>query len=84
MISYCPMGMKCENCGKGVAYGHNVSHAKNRTKRLFKPNLHFVKAMIEGRMKRSRLCTKCSRMFKKDAKTKSAKPQSQLASPAVV
>lgn len=59
------MGMKCDNCQKGVLYGHNVSHAKNRTKRLFLPNLHFVRVMIEGKMIRTRLCTKCSRMFKK-------------------
>lgn len=58
-------GMKCDNCGKGVMYGHAVSHAKNRTKRLFKPNLHFVRVMIEGKMQRARLCTKCSRMLKK-------------------
>lgn len=58
-------GMKCDNCGKGVMYGHAVSHAKNRTKRLFLPNLHFVRINISGRMKRTRLCTKCLRMIKK-------------------
>lgn len=49
-------GMKCENCGKGIMYGHNVSHAKNRTRRIFKPNLHSFKGM--------RLCTKCLRKIK--------------------
>jgi len=57
--------MKCANCGKGVLYGHNVSHAKNRTKRLFKPNLHPARVMINGAMKRVRLCVKCLRMLKK-------------------
>lgn len=57
--------MKCTNCGKGVMYGHNVSHAKNRTKRLFKPNLHFARVMFEGRVKRIRLCSKCVRKLKK-------------------
>ncbi|HCS78193.1 TPA: 50S ribosomal protein L28, partial [Patescibacteria group bacterium] len=33
-------GMKCANCGKGIMIGHRVSHAKNRTRRIFKPNLH--------------------------------------------
>lgn len=67
MISYLSMsgGMKCADCGKGVAYGHAVSHAKNRTKRLFAPNLHPTRVMVKGVMKRVRLCTKCLRMLKK-------------------
>lgn len=62
------MGMKCANCGKGVMYGHNVSHAKNRTKRLFMPNLHPAKVVIGGVMKRVKLCVKCLRMLKKQSK----------------
>ncbi|HEV2339925.1 MAG TPA: 50S ribosomal protein L28 [Patescibacteria group bacterium] len=65
MISYCTyMGKKCMNCGKGVMYGHNVSHAKNRTRKIFKPNLHVSRVMIGGHMKRIKLCTKCLRMMK--------------------
>jgi large subunit ribosomal protein L28 len=69
MISYLSMssGMKCANCGKGVMYGHNVSHAKNRTKRLFKPNLHSARIVIDGIGKRVRLCTKCLRRYKKNS-----------------
>ena len=59
------MAFKCDNCGKGVMYGHNVSHAKNRTRRLFKPNLHAARVVIDGIGKRLRLCTKCLRMVKK-------------------
>lgn len=58
-------GAKCANCGKGILYGHNVSHAKNRTKRLFKPNLHSGRVMFEGKLQRVRLCVKCLRMLKK-------------------
>ena len=58
-------GMKCANCNKGVMYGHEVSHAKNRTKRLFEPNLHFARVKIAGVFKRLRLCTKCLRMIKR-------------------
>ena len=61
-------GLKCANCGKGVMYGHNVSHAKNRTKRLFKPNLHSARIVTEGIGKRVRLCAKCLRMLKKQSK----------------
>jgi len=39
--------------------GHNVSHAGNRTKRVFNPNLQRVKVLIDGQVKRIRVCTKC-------------------------
>ena len=56
--------MKCANCGKGVMYGHNVSHSKRRTRKIFKPNLHSARILLGGVRKRLRLCTKCLRMFK--------------------
>ena len=65
MISYLPMGMKCNNCGKGVMYGHNVSHSKRRTPRVFKPNLHVVRIAVNGRSIKTRLCTKCLRVVKR-------------------
>lgn len=33
------MSRRCELTGKGVMSGNNVSHAKNRTRRTFRPNL---------------------------------------------
>ena len=36
------MSKKCELTGKKVMSGNNVSHAKNRTKRKFLPNLNNV------------------------------------------
>ncbi len=33
------MARRCMITGKGVQAGHNVSHANNRTKRTFRPNL---------------------------------------------
>jgi large subunit ribosomal protein L28 len=59
------MAMRCANCNKGVMYGHNVSHAKNRTRKIFKPNLHAARIQINGQGMRVRLCTKCLRMYKK-------------------
>jgi len=61
------MGMKCNNCGKGVMYGHNVSHSKRRTRKIFKPNLHRARILINGNFVRMKLCTKCLRMFKSAA-----------------
>ncbi|MCS6968633.1 MAG: 50S ribosomal protein L28 [Cytophagales bacterium] len=34
------MSRICDITGKRVRIGHNVSHANNRTKRTFTPNLH--------------------------------------------
>ncbi len=56
--------MKCFNCGKGVMYGHNVSHAKNRTRKIFKPNLHSARIKMGGITKTMKLCTKCLRKLK--------------------
>ncbi len=36
------MARRCELTGKGVMTGNNVSHAKNRTRRRFLPNLNDV------------------------------------------
>ena len=59
-------GMKCDICGKGVMFGHAVSHAKNRTKRKFLPNLHMARVSFGAVTKRLRLCTKCLRRAKKE------------------
>ncbi|HIP22535.1 MAG TPA: 50S ribosomal protein L28 [Rhodobacteraceae bacterium] len=36
------MSRRCELTGKAVMTGNNVSHAKNRTRRVFRPNLNDV------------------------------------------
>ena len=36
------MSRRCELTGKGVQVGNNVSHANNKTKRRFLPNLNEV------------------------------------------
>jgi len=36
------MSRRCELTGKGVLVGHHVSHANNKTKRVFRPNLQPV------------------------------------------
>lgn len=59
------MAMKCMYCGKGVLYGHNVSHSKRRTPRVFKPNLHNARVKTTTGFVRLKLCTKCLRTLKK-------------------
>ncbi len=53
------MANRCDLCGKGPRSGNNVSHAKNRTKRTFKPNVQKVRAIIDGTARRIRVCTSC-------------------------
>ena len=53
------MAGKCMICGKAPMVGNNVSHAKNRTKRLFKLNLRRVRAMVDGSPRRIRVCGRC-------------------------
>lgn len=57
--------MICDNCGKGIMYGHLVSHAKNRTNRTWKPNLHKKTIVFNGKKMNAKLCTRCIKMFKK-------------------
>ena len=48
------MARRCELTGKGVLTGNNVSHAHNKTRRRFLPNLHDKALLSEalGRMVR--------------------------------
>ena len=41
------MSRRCEITGKGVMAGNNVSHANNRTRRRFIPNLQDISFMSE-------------------------------------
>ncbi|MDR1234103.1 MAG: 50S ribosomal protein L28 [Holosporales bacterium] len=53
------MSRKCELTGKAVMYGHNVSHANNKTSRRFLPNLQNVSFLSDslGHSVRLRVCT---------------------------
>lgn len=55
------MSRVCEICGKGPRVGNNVSHANNKTRRRWIPNLQAVKALHEGKVKKMRVCTRCIR-----------------------
>lgn len=62
------MSKVCDICGKRPHTGNNVSHANNKTKRRFLPNLQQVRAqMPNGESCRLRVCTRCIRS---DAVTK--------------
>ena len=50
---------RCFTCGKGVAFGNNVSHANNKTRRVWKPNLQVARVLIDGKITKVKVCTKC-------------------------
>ena len=50
---------KCVLCGKGPNFGNNVSHANNRTKKMWKPNIQRVKSIIAGTVRHIKVCTAC-------------------------
>jgi large subunit ribosomal protein L28 len=53
------MARSCSICGKSRSVGHNVSHANNKTKRSWKPNLQKVRARVHGQVRRLLVCTDC-------------------------
>ena len=56
------MAKGCQICGKGPATGNNVSHAHNKTRRRWLPNLKKVRMVLEsGGVRRARVCTRCIR-----------------------
>ena len=58
------MARTCDVCGKHASVGNSVSHANNRTKRRWQPNLQHVRANLKGTVKRIRACTRCIRSGK--------------------
>ncbi len=51
---------RCYSCGRGVAFGNNVSHANNKTRRVWKPNLQVVRIVDEsGKIVKVKVCTRC-------------------------
>ena len=58
------MAKRCEICGKGPVVGRNISHAHNVSARRFEPNLQRVRAMVNGGIRRLRVCTRCLRSGK--------------------
>lgn len=62
------MARKCAISGKGPMSGNNVSHAKNRTKRRFMPNLRTVRIQQEdGTTKKIKISASELRTMKKKA-----------------
>ena len=58
------MARRCDICGKGTVAGNNVSHAHNKTRRVWKPNILKVQAKVGKSVKTIKVCTSCLRSGK--------------------
>jgi large subunit ribosomal protein L28 len=58
------MAKQCEICGKTGVVGRQVSHAHKVSARRFEANLQTVRALINGGVRRIRVCTRCLRSNK--------------------
>jgi large subunit ribosomal protein L28 len=53
------MSRTCDICGKHTVTGNNVSHAKNKTRRVWRPNIKKVQTQIDGTTMTLNVCTRC-------------------------
>jgi large subunit ribosomal protein L28 len=53
------MSRVCEVCGKGPVTGNAVSHSARHTRRVVAPNVQRVHAIVDGKKKWIRACTRC-------------------------
>ncbi len=53
------MARVCTICSKGPTTGNHVSHANNRRKRRWMPNLQTVRVMVGLAPRRVQVCTQC-------------------------
>lgn len=62
------MARKCAITGKGPIVGNNVSHANNKTKRRFLPNLRTIRVSLEdGTTRKIKVAASTLRTMKKNA-----------------
>jgi large subunit ribosomal protein L28 len=55
------MSRTCDICGKGPVSGNKVSHAHNKTRRVWRPNLKKIKTELEGTTVTLKICARCLR-----------------------
>ena len=56
------MTRRCELTGTLPLSGQLRSHAENKTKRKFRPNIHTLTAVVDGSLRRVKASTKAIRM----------------------
>ena len=62
--------MQCEICKKAGMSGNNVSHSNRHTKTRFYANVHKQTILINGVVKKIKICSRCLRTLNKPPRTK--------------
>jgi large subunit ribosomal protein L28 len=55
------MSARCDICGKEPTFGNNVSHANNKLRRRWNPNIQKIKVKHGSGTKRKNVCSRCLR-----------------------
>lgn len=63
--------------------GHKVSHSKQRTNRVFRPNLQTKTIRAGAKSLTLKLCTNCIKLLRKIEKEKIAKEQAKVEAPQI-
>ena len=50
---------RCEICDKETTFSMSVSHSHRRTNKTVKANIQTVKANVNGKNKKIKVCTRC-------------------------
>lgn len=58
------MARACEICGKTRTTGHNVSHANNKTSKVFEANLQTIRVKDGNNSRKAIVCARCIRAGK--------------------
>ena len=53
------MSRTCDICGKHTVTGNKVSHANNKTRRVWRPNIKKPKTEIDGTTVTVKICARC-------------------------
>jgi large subunit ribosomal protein L28 len=64
----------CDVCGRRASFGNNVSHANNKTRRLWEPNLQRVRVVVDGTPKKLRVCSRCLKAERVQKRVRTARP----------
>jgi len=59
------MAHKCDVTKKGKQFGHNVSHSKRATQKIWKPNLQTRRVKIDGKTVKMKVSTQGLRTLRK-------------------
>lgn len=71
------MGKVCSICGKGRQIGYSISHAHNKSKKVWKPNIQKVRTVQSGKTTKAYVCTRCIRTGCVQKPAKRSAPQEQ-------